>query len=570
MKLATRLVAGALVVIAVFTALLIFTLDRRLRGRLTENTTAVLLREARLVASQWRQGIAPDVLADAAGATLGVRVTLIDSSGRVVGDSDFDEPALAQLENHAARPEVAQARLSGSGSARRPSPSAGDVELYAAVRAPLGVARTSISTAALERLLSAQLRDILPVAIAVALITALLITLAARALVRPVVALRDETRAIAAGDLSRRPALDAAGEIGDLARAVHSMREQLAARLAALERDEALFTAVSTSLNEGLVALDARGNVVHMNAQARTLLGVSGALTPPFSTDALPRDRPFRDALAAAQAGAEIDGLDLALDERTIALTARGLAGGGAVLALLDLTRIRRLENVRRDFVANVSHELKTPLTVIGGFAETLMDDALGVEQRRAFAGTIASNARRMQRLVDDLLDLSRIESGGWRPSPAHIDLPALAGEVFATLGSKAKEAGVALASDIPSGAGVAYADATALRQILCNLVENGVRHAPNGRVIILARRRQHGLDISVRDSGSGIAPEHLPRIFERFYRADAARSRLDGGTGLGLAIVKHLAEAHGGHVAAHSALGAGTTVTVWLPGDNA
>ncbi|HJU75364.1 MAG TPA: hypothetical protein VJ717_16595, partial [Gemmatimonadaceae bacterium] len=205
MRVAGRLVVGSLVIIAVFALLVIVTLERRLRTRLTNQATATLLREARLVASQWSSIDAPDELADASGAALGVRVTLIDVSGRVVGDSEFDEPALSELENHATRPEVAQARAQGTGMTRRASPSAGDVELYAATRAPLGVARTSISTRALEALLAAQTRDVVPVALLVAALTVALVAVAARSLVEPIVALNNEARAIASGDLSRRP-----------------------------------------------------------------------------------------------------------------------------------------------------------------------------------------------------------------------------------------------------------------------------------------------------------------------------------------------------------------------------
>lgn len=544
--------------------LVVFTLERRLRVRLTDQTTATLLREARLVSGQWMAGSDPDATADAAGSALGLRVTLVDSSGRVVGDSEFDEPALSRLENHAGRPEVAAARESGSGTARRRSPSAGDIELYAAVRAPLGVTRTSISTNALEALLAAQLRDVVPVAVVVALFAVALVALAARGFVRPIVALRDETRAIAAGDLSRRPPLDAPAEIGDLATAIHRMREQLGIRLAALEADEALFDAVSASLNEGLIAVNGRGDVVRINARARELLGLREPVR--FSADRLPRDRMFRDALTAVRSKEPVDGLELDIGDRTVELTGRPLADGGAVLALFDVTQLRQLERVRRDFVANVSHELKTPLTVISGVAETLVDNSLTPDERSRFAEMITGNTRRMQRLVDDLLDLSRIESGGWRPAPVAVDLPALVAEVFAAVRPRVAARDVALVSDLPSEAAAPYADPTALRQVISNLVDNAVRHTANGSVRVTARAEANGVTIRVMDTGDGIAPEHLARIFERFYRVDTARSRAEGGTGLGLAIVRHLVEAHGGTVGAESTLGTGTTISLFFP----
>ena len=237
----------------------------------------------------------------------------------------------------------------------------------------------------------------------------------ARAVSRPVVELSEVAQAIAAGDLSRRPSLAAPGEVGDLAAALHRMTEQLASRLAAVEAEDLLLGAVIDALNEAVVAVDARRQVVRVNDAARRLLGIRDVV--PFSADNLPRDAVLRDALAAALEGESVDAVELVIEGRTVALTARPLTRGGAVLAALDLTDVRRLETIRRDFVANVSHELKTPLTVIGGFAETLAEPDVPAAQRETFARTILANVRRMQRIVDDLLDLSRIESGGWVPA---------------------------------------------------------------------------------------------------------------------------------------------------------
>jgi signal transduction histidine kinase len=270
--------------------------------------------------------------------------------------------------------------------------------------------------------------------------------------------------------------------------------------------------------------------------------------------------------VAAARAGERVDALEIDLGDATLELTARPLAEGGAVLALFDVTRMRKLERVRRDFVANVSHELKTPLTVVGGVAETLADESLTNEERRRFAEMILGNTRRMQRLVDDLLDLSRIESGGWRPAPAATDLRSTVSEVFAAVREKAATARVELKADIASEAATPWVDPVALRQIVGNLVDNAVRHTTGGEVVVYAQRNATGVHVRVRDTGDGIAPEHLSRIFERFYRVDPARSRAAGGTGLGLAIVRHLVEAHGGSVSAESVVGRGTTISVFFP----
>jgi signal transduction histidine kinase len=248
-------------------------------------------------------------------------------------------------------------------------------------------------------------------------------------------------------------------------------------------------------------------------------------------------------------------------------MNGRPLPNGGAVLVLHDLTEVRRLEAVRRDFVANVSHELKTPLTSISGYAETLLGDNAEPETTQRFLRTILSNARRMQRLVDDLLDLSRIEAGRWHPTLSEVDVGAVARESWAALAARADSHHIELAMDIAPDAATVSADLDAVRQILTNLMDNSLRHTPEGgRVTCITRRQDGAVAVCIRDNGAGITREHLPRIFERFYRADQSRSRDEGGTGLGLSIVKHLVEAHGGRVSAESERGVGTTITCWFP----
>jgi two-component system, OmpR family, phosphate regulon sensor histidine kinase PhoR len=303
---------------------------------------------------------------------------------------------------------------------------------------------------------------------------------------------------------------------------------------------------------------------VQVNERARSLLGLRDAV--PFATSNLPRERGLREAIGTALSGRAVDAHEVQIGGRELALTARPLPAGGAVVALFDLTPVRRLETVRRDFVANASHELRTPLTVIGGFAETLLDDSLPNEQRRQFAETVLANAQRMQRIVDDLLDLSRIESGGWKPNPTRADVRALAEEAIATTKQRRRAENVDLRVEISPEATHVWADSTALRQVLTNLVDNAVRHTSEGSVTVFTRRTPFGVAVGVTDTGIGIPGEHLGRIFERFYRVDAGRSRSEGGTGLGLAIVKHLVEGHGGRVRAESTVGRGTTIWAELP----
>ncbi len=415
-----------------------------------------------------------------------------------------------------------------------------------------------------EQLLRGVRTDIGFAGLAALVVAVVAASLLARSFAQPIEELRDVAIALADGDMSPRPTLLGTGEVGDLGEALRRLAAQSSTRMQALRAEEAMLVALTESLNEGVVAVDARQRVVRINETARRILRLREPV--PFPADYLPRDRMMRDALSAVLRGEEFMPSEVRVDDRTLSLTARPLANGGAILALYDLTPYRRLEAVRRDFVANVSHELRTPLTVISGFVETLADEELPSDLRRQFLGMTAVNVRRMQRIVDDLLDLSRIESGGWLPNPAELDLRSLTNEITSPLRDQALSKGVQLVICIPDDVRTAYADPTAARQILSNLTENALRHTNAGSVTLFAESAPDGIWLGVRDTGSGIPDEHLPRIFERFYRADPGRSREAGGTGLGLAIVRHLSEAHGGRVRAESAVGSGTTIAALFP----
>lgn len=453
MRLTQRVLLYSLVIIAVLIGAILTIVDSRLHRNITSESEASLEREARFVASQWRTGVDPDSLANSAGRALARRVTLIDSTGVVVGDSEFNGEDLRRLTNHLFRPEVMEATRSGVGMSRRQSASRHDEELYVAVRAGSGFARVSVATGTLEALFDRARRDIL-ITGAIALLGAMLLSLLfARRVSKPIIELRDVAQSLADRDFTAQPEVDAPGEVGELA----------------------------------------------------------------------------------------------------------------ASLSQLSV-RLESLEAVRRDFVANVSHELRTPLTVVSGFAETLAEDDLNNATRKEFAEMIVSNTKRMQRIVDDLLDLSRIESGGWIPKPENLDVQENVREVLSTVTAAPQERGPAIRTYFPAGASEVYADRTALRQIVSNLVENALRHTREGVITIFSEKDPKGVWIGVRDTGEGISEEHLPRIFERFYRVDSGRSRAQGGTGLGLSIVRHMAEAHGGRVRAESRLGEGTSIAALFP----
>ncbi len=565
MRLAHRLLLQSLAIVAVMVVSVVVIIDNQIHAGITDQATRDLAGEARLLAAQWKSGVDPDLLADEAGVATGHRITLIDSTGRVVGDSEFDGPALQSLENHSTRPEIVEARQSGVGSARRVSPSTGESQLYVAVKAPNGFARVSVTTRAIEEIFARARSGVIAAGLISVLLAGVLAVLFSRAVSRPITELRDVARSLAAGERLRYPPLAAPGEVGDLADAIYRLSEQLETRLSALVAEQSILSALVETLNEGVVAISPEHEVVRINDTGRRLLSIDR--TVPFGMDFLPREATLRSAISRALKGTETEPEEVVIDDNTLSLTASPLVNGGAVVALFDLTPIRKLEAVRRDFVANVSHELRTPLTIIGGFAETLQDPSVPADKRAEFAKTIFSNTQRMQRIVDELLDLSRIESGHWTPRPEPVRVAEVASEVFARVGASAKSKGVGLNSAINPAADVVYADRTALEQILLNLVENALRHTPEGGSVTIDQvATESGAYLIVKDTGTGIPPEHLPRIFERFYRADSGRSRESGGTGLGLAIVKHLVEAHDGSVRAQSIVGAGTTIRIFFP----
>jgi two-component system phosphate regulon sensor histidine kinase PhoR len=388
---------------------------------------------------------------------------------------------------------------------------------------------------------------------------------AGRSIARPLTQISVTARAIAAGSPPRFPR-SGIPDIDALVQALRQMHQQLADRFDELRREQAETAALVESMVEGVIAADERGRIVTANPAARSLLGYDLLDVLPDLPE-LFRVKAARGVVDAVLLGESVQDREVELDGRLVLLNARPLPAGGAVLVIHDLTELRRLEAIRRDFVANVSHELKTPLTSISGYAETLLSLPPEPEMARVFLGTILTNARRMQRLVDDLLDLSRIESGRWQPNRIEVDVAAAAREAWTVVSARPESRQVEFAVEVQPDAEKLCADPDAMRQVLTNLLDNSLRHTPaGGSIACLSRRDGDGTVIAVRDNGAGITREHLPRIFERFYRADTARSRQEGGTGLGLAIVKHLVEAHGGRVAAESERGRGTTVTCWFP----
>ncbi len=567
MKFSTRLILGTLVVVIITVGLLVATTARALQQRLNQTFVRELETEARLVA----QGIVDrpgelNAVAHRYGNVVGRRVTFIDPEGTVVGDSDFDEQGLALLGNHSDRPEVQSALDGKVGVHQRLSASTDQDEIKVAVPAWPGVVRVSAPVPQRNEFVRAMVVRTLFAGLAAAIVGSLLAVLGARILARPVTDLAKAARAVASGENPTYPRTSA-HEIQELVGAFQGMHGELSRQVSDAHRERGETQAIIESMAEGVIAADDQGRIMMCNETTRQILGFGHDDPLPKLQD-LFDESDARDTVETVLAGTPVLGREIQLGERDLLVTARPLPNQGVVMGLLDVTDVKRLQTMRRDFVANVSHELKTPLTSISGYAETLLHEQPDSDTRSRFLTTIQENAQRMQVLVDDLLDLTRLESGAWQPTFGAVNLRAAGQAAWKAFAPEPIERNVRLSMEVPSDLTI-DADPDAVRQILTNLYGNALRHTPEGGVVTVAARavvEDAAWEIEVRDNGSGIPAEHVPRVFERFYRVDPGRARTVGGSGLGLAIVKHLVEAHGGRVDLESTVGLGTSVQIWLP----
>jgi len=511
------------------------------------------------------------------------RVTLIGGDGRVLGDSEVAVDALERIENHAGRVEVREALAGRVGSDLRTSATLRTPLLYVALPVHengrvVGVVRLALPLSVVTASRDAVNRVVLVaglVAVALALAIGLFV---ARRVTRPVVEMQEIARRMSAGDFTARAPVRSPDEIGTLGRALNAMLGRMREEIRDLQQEQAKATAILDGMVEGVIAVDGRGAVLLMNERARAILGLGTTRFEGRLFLEVVRNADLHDLLQAVRAAGEqgvasrelrIAGpTDRRLQVNAVPLRLAG-DGPGVVMVMHDVTELRRLEQVRTEFVANVSHELRTPLTSIHGYLETLLGGALEEpENARRFLEIVFRHTERLGRLLDDLTDLSNIELGRVALRIERLPLDDVVESVLTIIAPKAAAGRVALASELPSGLPAVRADRDRLAQILINLVDNAVKFTPEGgRVTVRAGAvADDRVEVTVADTGVGIPPADLPRITERFYRVDKARSRELGGTGLGLAIVKHLVLAHGGEVAIQSAPGRGTTVSVTLP----
>ncbi len=524
------------------------------------------------------------------GRQASTRITLIDARGVVLADSSEDH---SLMDNHASRPEVALALSGKEGRSIRGSKTLRESMLYVALPVPLktgqepGVLRLAITTSAYDQLSRAFTNKLILICLAVPLLAALLSALSARRISRPLEEMKRGAEQLAIGRFDASPRIKVdhmTVEMAGLANAINQMAEQINQRVRIIIQQRNELEAVFSGMADSVVAIDADKNIIRMNQAASGLFMLSADSVKGKPAQGVIRNTQLLELIDYtlahnSQQEKEVtvfSGTDpITLQTHAMPLRDEKGVSVGVLLVMNDLTKLNRLENIRQDFVANVSHELKTPITVIKGYIETLLDGALAEQDTaRSFLAVAAAQANRLDAIVDDLLTLSRIEDKSSREKVQ--TSPASARQVL----ENAVEACAPLAEEKRLQFEVECAPELSapmnqplLEQALINLLNNAIAYSPAGSTVRLFCRVSKKADgssllhLSVSDKGPGIGKEHLPRIFERFYRCDRARSRDMGGTGLGLAIVKHIVQAHNGTVEVESILGKGSTFTITLPG---
>jgi len=575
-----------LVIILIALVTLTWFFSRTLDDFYREEKRRGLEAQGQLVVNQARDALvsgnisALESLSLALGKQSGTRLTIILPDGRVVGDSEEDP---AKMDNHASRPEIRVALEGRSGAATRYSTTLQQEMMYVAlpVRSNdqiIGCVRTALPIASVDKALETVLFHVINSGILIALIAALISLWVSRRISRPLVEMKRGAERFAGGELDRRLPVYKGEEMGGLAEAMNQMAAQLNDRLQTVVSQRNEQEAVLASMIEGVLAVDPQERILRINKAAATLLGTNPELAVGRSLQEVVRKPELQRFITESlQSRTSIEAEMTLLyqgEERFLQTHGTPLRGSdgqtiGALIVIHDVTRLRRLENLRRDFVANVSHELRTPITAIKGAVETLLAGANeNPEDCQRFLEIANRQSDRLNAIIEDLLSLSRLERDAESDEVGRTHerlLPILESALQSCSSiAKSREVDVNL---FCSEEIVANVNSALLEQAVINLVDNAIKYSES-RNFVTVESWQEGkyVMIKVQDRGQGISKEHLPRLFERFYRVDAARSRAVGGTGLGLAIVKHIVQAHHGEVTVHSTPGKGTVFTISLP----
>jgi len=582
-RLYWKVVASYVAVLAVTTLIAGWSVRTQLAQRLQKDLQGVLIMNCQILtpfaAEVLQRDRAEEVLAELERLRVetGLRITLIRPDGSVLVDSHEDA---RRMDGHANRPEILEAQGGALGIERRVSHTLGYEMLYVARRVmdgerPLGYVRVALPVRQIDRQLGAAGRSVLLGTGAGFLVALALGLWLAGRLARPISQMTHTASELARGRYESRVRFQRRDELGQLGAALNQLGAENTRRLATLSEEDAQLRAMLASMIEGVVAVDENDEIAFINQAARELLDIGPRPIEGHTLWRLAPIRELEELLERARESGRRELLELDLfrggRERVFQAHVSPFRGGGKagfVLVLHDITEVRRLERVRRDFVANVSHELKTPLTSIQGFVETLLAGALQDQENNVrFLQRIDANVRRLTNLVSDLLSLARIESGQLAVQAEPVDWRQVLDGVLHLRESALSAKGLELVLEGRERALEVLGDREAMTQVLDNLIDNAIQYTPApGKITVrLARRGGLGM-VEVEDTGIGVPAADLNRIFERFYRVDKARSSAAGGTGLGLSIVKNLALRMHGEVEVDSAEGRGSTFRVLLP----
>jgi len=507
------------------------------------------------------------------------RVTIVSMEGEPLADSEIPESDIGNIENHLERPEVRQAISAGCGMSRRFSTTLKKDMLYAAItfKTPVynGVIRVSESLSKIQEIsahLRATLIAIFIAAFALIAVGAFFVSLF---FTRPLTGIVNDIKEITNENFSGKVIVPPVKEFEDLAGAFNRLLSKLVSLLKDETSSRSRMEAILQSMTDGVMVVDGKGAILFINATFKYLFAVKGDVEGKRPLEVI-RNVDVQDTVDLVlknELSVSMKEINLIMPQKKVlainaAPVVRDVAVDGAVLVFHDMTELKKLESVRKEFVANVSHELRTPLSSIKGYAETLMDGALKDEKNAGdFVRIIYDDAVRLERLVNDILDLSKLESDRWDLNKRILSLSGVINKTAGHFRAAAAEKDIKITVNIPASIPEVMADEVMLSQIIFNLVDNAVKYTDHsGSVVISAVGNKDHVRVSVSDNGIGIPQEDLPRIFERFYRVDKTRSRELGGTGLGLAIVKHAVQVHGGDVSVESTPGKGSTFSFTLP----
>ena len=522
---------------------------------LTERVHAEVRSEARIISRLLPEGGTQELFAEAGRANPATRLTLIAPDGTVLFDSVADP---ATMENHAGRPEVQLAMQVGTGAETRNSGTLGSRTYYYAMKLENGqILRMAAASDSIWNIFFRQAGGLLAAMLPVLAFAAWLAQRQTRGIIAPLLTL----------DLEHPKENDVYEELSPLLLRMDRQREEIGRQIETLDKKQQEFTAITENMREGLAVLDGNLQVLSLNRSAAALFGVSADEVRGRYFLTLNRSEPLARALTRAAAEGKVGSAGLTMagcSYQLVATPVRPERGHveGVVLLALDVTEQKQAEALRREFTANVSHELKTPLTSISGYAEMIENGIAKQVDVVPFAARIHSEATRMIQLVEDLLELSKLDEREELPNSRSVSLLEVANRVAVRLGELADRRGITI--EVTGSDKTVQGDPTLLEELAANLCENGIKYnREGGRVTIALSGDDAAPCLQVSDTGVGIPKEHQARVFERFYRVDKSRSKETGGTGLGLSIAKHIAQLHRAALSLTSEVGRGTTITV-------